>query len=68
MLQSGQKDSLGQGRLEYRKLNDLNHETHCEGTVIKSSEFHPFSTVAMVAGINGTVSLFQVKFYNHSNF
>ncbi len=41
-------------------MKDLNAETHCEGSVIRAAEFHPTSAVALVAGINGTASLFQV--------
>jgi len=38
----------------------LNYTTHKEGAVVRAAEFHPTSTVGMVAGNNGTVSLFQV--------
>ena len=51
---------LQPGRLALRKLKDVNYSTHKEGAVIRSTEFHPTSTVGMVAGNNGTVSLFQV--------
>jgi len=56
----GRVDNLSQGILEFRKLKDLNYTTHKEGAVIRSTEFHPTSTVGLVAGNNGTVSLFQV--------
>jgi len=48
------------GKLVYRKLKDLNSGTHKEGAVIRGAEFHPTSTVGLVAGNNGTVTLFQV--------
>ncbi len=41
-------------------MRDLNDETHAEGTVIRAAEFHPSAAVALVAGLNGTASLFQV--------
>lgn len=46
--------------LEYKKLRDLNSETYSEGPLITSVEFHPTSTVALVAGISGILSLFAV--------
>jgi len=51
--------------LEFRKLKDMNYETHKEGAVIRSSEFHPKSTVGLVAGLNGTASLFQIDGKNN---
>jgi len=56
----GRLENLQKGTLQFRKLKDLNYTTHKEGAVISSTEFHPTSTVGMVAGNNGTVSLFQV--------
>lgn len=51
--------SLQPGNIHIKKLNDLNVESFKEGplSVIK---FHPSSTVGMVAGLSGVVSLFQV--------
>lgn len=60
MLNSGKKTSLAKGLLEYRKLKDINEETHNEGTVIRSAEFHPTASVGLVAGLNGAASLFQI--------
>jgi len=57
---SKRSEALSKGTLEFRKLKDLNETTHCEGTVIRSAEFHPHSAVALVAGLNGTASLFKV--------
>jgi len=56
----GRHENLQKGVLQFRKLKDMNYTTHREGAVIRSTEFHPTSTVGMVAGNNGTVSLFQV--------
>jgi len=46
-------------------LKDLNYESHKEGAVIRSAEFHPKSTVGLVAGLNGTASIFQVDGKNN---
>ncbi len=35
MLETGKQESLKKGFLEYRKLKDINFETHNEGAVIK---------------------------------
>jgi len=56
----GRLENLQKGILQFRKLKDMNYSTHKEGAVIRSTEFHPTSTVGMVAGNNGTVTLFQV--------
>ena len=36
------------GYVEYRKLKDINHATHNEGTVIRAAEFHPSAAVGLV--------------------
>lgn len=46
--------------IDIKALNALNKSTHTEGPVITSVEFHPTSTVALVAGVSGVLSLFQV--------
>ena len=56
----GRSEFLQSGHLTSRKLKDLNFPSHREGAVIKANEFHPSSTVGLVAGNNGTVSLMQV--------
>ena len=38
----------------------MNYATHNEGSVIKCAEFHPKNAIGLVAGINGTASLFQI--------
>jgi U3 small nucleolar RNA-associated protein 18 len=60
MLESGKVETLKKGFLEYRKLKDMNHTTHNEGSVIRCAEFHPSAAVGLVAGNNGTASLFQI--------
>ena len=57
--------SLKKGHIEYRKLKDMNHTTHNEGNVIRAAEFHPSAAVGLVAGLNGTASLFQIDGKNN---
>ena len=52
--------SLESGFLEFRKLKDVNITTHNEGAIIRCAEFHPNAAIGLVAGNNGTASLFQV--------
>jgi len=65
LLDRRKKGNLQQGSIEYRKLKDMNNETHKEGAVIRSTEFHPKSTVGLVAGLAGTASLFQIDGKNN---
>ena len=51
--------------IECRKLKDMNFERHKEGAVIRSTEFHPKSTVGLVAGLSCTASLFQIDGKNN---
>ncbi len=60
MLERGKQSSLSSGRLEFRKLKDLNQSSYNEGAVIRCAEFHPSATVSLVAGLSGTASLFRV--------
>lgn len=60
IFEKGKKTSLEKGFLEFRKLKDMNEESHGEGTVIKAAEFHPSAPVGLVAGVNGRASLFQI--------
>ena len=64
---SKRRDSLAKGHLEYRKLKDLNETSHAEGTVIRAAEFHPHAAVGLVAGLNGTATLFKVLTGTHLN-
>jgi len=68
MLEKGKSSDLPNGRISYKKIRDLNSSSRCEGHVIKATEFHPKAAVALVAGINGTASLFQVIFWFYCSF
>jgi len=50
---------LEKGTVQLQRLKDINRETRTEG-IIRSVLFHPTSTVALVAGLSGTASIFQV--------
>ncbi|KAF6200102.1 hypothetical protein GE061_006403 [Apolygus lucorum] len=50
---------LSKGVLEIKRMANLNSSTRAEG-IIKSVKFHPTSTVALVAGLSGVASIFQV--------
>ena len=45
---SNQFEKIISGYVEYRKLKDINHTTHNEGTVIRAAEFHPSAAVGLV--------------------
>ena len=49
--------------LETKHLRDLNVDSNSEGPIITSTEFHPSSTVALVAGLGGAVSIVQVSIF-----
>ncbi|XP_043278419.1 U3 small nucleolar RNA-associated protein 18 homolog [Venturia canescens] len=51
---------LRKGTIDIKVLTDINKSTHTEGPIVTSVEFHPTSTVAMVAGLSGILSLFQI--------
>lgn len=46
--------------LEFKKVKDLNRETYSEGPYINVIEFHPTSSVALVAGNGSIATLFAV--------
>uniref|UniRef100_A0A069DUX3 U3 small nucleolar RNA-associated protein 18 homolog n=1 Tax=Panstrongylus megistus TaxID=65343 RepID=A0A069DUX3_9HEMI len=46
--------------LNIKRLLSLNNETRNEGPIIKAIQFHPTSTVALVAGGSGSASIIQV--------
>ncbi|XP_065226008.1 U3 small nucleolar RNA-associated protein 18 homolog [Planococcus citri] len=58
--------TLPKGVIRVEKMEDLNKETKIEGPLINAVEFHPTSTVALVAGISGTASIFQVDGVNNN--
>lgn len=51
--------SLPQTELNFKRLTDINNTTKNEGRIM-SIEFHPTSTVGIVAGLKGVVSLFAI--------
>ncbi|XP_031833084.1 U3 small nucleolar RNA-associated protein 18 homolog wicked [Nomia melanderi] len=59
-LEKPKVKNLPKSVIDIKALNLINKETHFEGPIISSVEFHPSSTVALVAGTSGTLSLFQV--------
>lgn len=52
--------NLPRSIIDIKALTPVNKQTHTEGPVISSVEFHSTSTVALVAGTSGILSLFQV--------
>lgn len=52
--------NLPKSIIDIKALTPINKETHTEGPIVSSVEFHPSSTVALVAGTSGILSLFQV--------
>lgn len=52
--------SISPNVLEFKKVRDLNRETYSEGPYINTIEFHPTSSVALVAGNGGIATLFAV--------
>ncbi|XP_043785841.1 U3 small nucleolar RNA-associated protein 18 homolog isoform X1 [Apis laboriosa] len=52
--------NLSKSIIDIKALSPINKQTHMEGPIISSVEFHPSSTVALVAGTSGILSLFQV--------
>lgn len=56
--------NLPKSIIDIKALTPINKETHNEGPIVTSVEFHPSSTVALVAGTSGILSLFQVIIQN----
>lgn len=59
-LETSKAKNLPKDIIDIKALTALNRSTHNEGHVVTSVEFHPSSTVALVAGTSGVLSLFQV--------
>ncbi|XP_008558388.1 U3 small nucleolar RNA-associated protein 18 homolog [Microplitis demolitor] len=59
-LQTTKDKKLPRGIIDIKALKDINTETHCEGPVVTSLQFHPTSTVAFVAGLSGVLSIFKI--------
>jgi len=56
--------NLPKNIIDIKALKALNKSTHTEGPIITSVDFHPSSTVALVGGTSGILSLFQVCVFN----
>ena len=59
-LEKPKVKNLPKSIIDIKALKPINKETHTEGPIVSSVEFHPSSTVALVAGTSGILSLFQV--------
>lgn len=59
-LEQPKVKKLAKNVIDIKALTPINRQTHTEGPVVSSVEFHPSSTVALVAGSSGILSLFQV--------
>lgn len=59
-LQSKHRTSLQKDFLEYKSLCKINKQSGKEGPVISAVEFHPTSSVALVGGQSGTITLYSV--------
>ncbi|KYQ56434.1 U3 small nucleolar RNA-associated protein 18 like protein [Trachymyrmex zeteki] len=64
-LEAPKIKNLPKNVIDIKVLKALNKSTRTEGPIITSVEFHPSSTVALVAGTSGILSLFQVD--GHTN-
>lgn len=51
---------LPQHILRAKRLKDLNRATYCEGPGINAVEFHPTSSVALVAGRRGIATIYSI--------
>uniref|UniRef100_A0A1B6DTA7 U3 small nucleolar RNA-associated protein 18 homolog n=1 Tax=Clastoptera arizonana TaxID=38151 RepID=A0A1B6DTA7_9HEMI len=56
---------LNKGLLNFKKMTNLNKLTQNEGPFINTVQFHPTSTVALVAGSSGNSTIFQVDGKNN---
>lgn len=46
--------------LQFKRMKDLNRATYAEGPGITGVEFHPKSSVALVTGASGVVSIYSI--------
>lgn len=53
-------DKLISGQLQFKRLKDLNRETYSEGPSITGVEFHPTSSVGLVAGTKGIATIYSI--------
>nr|XP_012139417.1 PREDICTED: U3 small nucleolar RNA-associated protein 18 homolog [Megachile rotundata]XP_012139418.1 PREDICTED: U3 small nucleolar RNA-associated protein 18 homolog [Megachile rotundata] len=59
-LEKPKVKNLPKDIIDIKTLTAINKQTHTEGPIVSSVEFHPTSTVALVAGSSGILSLFQI--------
>ncbi|KAI4498275.1 hypothetical protein M0802_006761 [Mischocyttarus mexicanus] len=59
-LEVPQLKSLPKRIIDIKAMKPINQKTFNEGPVVSSLEFHPTSTLALVAGSAGILSLFQI--------
>ncbi|XP_015177754.1 PREDICTED: U3 small nucleolar RNA-associated protein 18 homolog isoform X2 [Polistes dominula] len=58
-LETPQLKDLPKGKIDIKAMKPINQKTFSEGPKVSSLEFHPTSTLALVAGSSGILSLFQ---------
>ncbi|XP_059610541.1 U3 small nucleolar RNA-associated protein 18 homolog [Phlebotomus argentipes] len=56
----GKRGALGENTIGFKRLEDLNKSTYCEG-LVTSVEFHPTSSVALVTGLRGIASIYSIE-------
>lgn len=54
------KYHLSESVLEYKKVKDLNYEFYAKGAQVNVVEYHPTSSVSLIAGSTGIATLFAV--------
>ncbi|CAL7941189.1 unnamed protein product [Xylocopa violacea] len=59
-LEKAKEKNLPKNIIDIKPMTAINRQTHTEGPVVSSVEFHPSSTVALVAGTSGVLSIFQI--------
>ncbi|VVC33798.1 Hypothetical protein CINCED_3A002053 [Cinara cedri] len=57
--------NLAKGLIGIKKLHNLNLSSSSCGKIVKSLEFHPSSSLALIAGISGRASIVQVDGFNN---
>ncbi|KAK9701360.1 hypothetical protein QE152_g30654 [Popillia japonica] len=54
------KSHLPESTLEYKKVKDLNYHLYADGSQVNVIEYHPTSSVSLIAGSTGIATLFAV--------
>lgn len=67
-LETPKIKNLPKSVIDIKALTPINKETHTEGPVVSSVEFHPSSTAALVAGSSGVLSIFQIDGVNNNKW